>query len=142
MSNGSCVRGLRVVSEHLGCEDCGRIRPVGQERKKKRFSVEQIAAVLQQAERGVPVGDVWRQVGIAGRPGLDPIAWISSERWIRCPQCPTTAGGHQNHADSPGATLVIELPAYDGELVGPWARGWRVPCRPASGPDRPDDGRA
>ena len=33
--------------------------------KKKRFSVEQIAAVLQQAEGGVPVGDVCRQVGIS-----------------------------------------------------------------------------
>jgi hypothetical protein len=31
--------------------------------KKKRFSVEQITAVLQQAEGGVPVGDVCRQVG-------------------------------------------------------------------------------
>ena len=33
--------------------------------KKKRFSVEQITAVLQQAEGGVPVGDVCRQVGIS-----------------------------------------------------------------------------
>ena len=33
--------------------------------KKKRFSVEQITAVLQQVEGGVPVGDVCRQVGIA-----------------------------------------------------------------------------
>jgi putative transposase len=33
--------------------------------KKKRFSVEQIAAVLQQTEGGVPVGDVCRQVGIS-----------------------------------------------------------------------------
>ncbi len=33
--------------------------------KKKRFSVEQISAVLQQAEGGVPVGDVCRQVGIS-----------------------------------------------------------------------------
>jgi putative transposase len=33
--------------------------------KKKRFSVEQIAAVLQQAGGGVPVGDVCRQVGIS-----------------------------------------------------------------------------
>ena len=33
--------------------------------KKKRFSVEQITSVLQQAEGGVPVGDVCRQVGIS-----------------------------------------------------------------------------
>jgi putative transposase len=33
--------------------------------KNTRFSVEQIAAVLQQAGRGVPVGDVCRQVGIS-----------------------------------------------------------------------------
>ena len=33
--------------------------------KKKRFSVEQITAVLQQAAAGVPVGDMGRQVGIS-----------------------------------------------------------------------------
>ena len=33
--------------------------------KKKRFSVEQITAVLQQGPSGVPVGDVCRQVGIS-----------------------------------------------------------------------------
>jgi putative transposase len=33
--------------------------------KGKRFSVEQITAVLQQATSGVPVGDVCRQVGIS-----------------------------------------------------------------------------
>ena len=33
--------------------------------KKQRFSVEQITSVLQQAARGVPVGDVCRQVGIS-----------------------------------------------------------------------------
>ncbi len=33
--------------------------------KKKRFSVEQITAVLKQAETGTPVGDLCRQVGIA-----------------------------------------------------------------------------
>ena len=32
---------------------------------KKRFSVEQITAVLQQVAQGVPVGDVCRQVGIS-----------------------------------------------------------------------------
>ncbi|MDQ3347141.1 MAG: transposase, partial [Acidobacteriota bacterium] len=33
--------------------------------KKKRFSVGQITAVLQQVEGGVAVGDVCRQVGIS-----------------------------------------------------------------------------
>jgi putative transposase len=33
--------------------------------KKKRFSVEQITAVLQQVGSGVPVGDVCRQTGIS-----------------------------------------------------------------------------
>jgi len=33
--------------------------------KKKRFSVEQIASVVQQVANGVPVGDVCRQVGIS-----------------------------------------------------------------------------
>lgn len=32
--------------------------------KKKRFSVEQIVAILKQAELGMPVADVIRQVGI------------------------------------------------------------------------------
>lgn len=33
--------------------------------KRKRFSVEQITAVLQQAEQGVPVTDLCRKVGIS-----------------------------------------------------------------------------
>ena len=33
--------------------------------KKKRLSVEQITAVLQQAEAGTPIGDLCRQVGIS-----------------------------------------------------------------------------
>jgi putative transposase len=33
--------------------------------KKKRLSVEQITAVLQQADQGVPVGDLCRKVGIS-----------------------------------------------------------------------------
>jgi putative transposase len=33
--------------------------------KRKRFSVEQITAVLQQVGAGMPVGDVCRQVGIS-----------------------------------------------------------------------------
>ena len=33
--------------------------------KRKRFSVEQITAVLQQVSGGMPVGDVCRQVGVS-----------------------------------------------------------------------------
>ena len=33
--------------------------------KRKRFSVEQIVAVLKQAELGMPVADVIRQMGIS-----------------------------------------------------------------------------
>ena len=33
--------------------------------KKKRFSVEQIVAVLKQAELGMPVADLIRQIGIS-----------------------------------------------------------------------------
>jgi putative transposase len=33
--------------------------------KRKRFSVEQITAVLQQADQGVPVADLCRKVGIS-----------------------------------------------------------------------------
>ena len=33
--------------------------------KKKRFSVEQIVGVLKQAEIGVPIGELVRQVGIS-----------------------------------------------------------------------------
>ena len=33
--------------------------------KKKRFSVEQIVGVLKQAEVGVPIGELVRQVGIS-----------------------------------------------------------------------------
>jgi putative transposase len=35
--------------------------------KRKHFSVEQIVAVLMQAELGMPVADVIRQVGIAAQ---------------------------------------------------------------------------
>jgi putative transposase len=33
--------------------------------KRKRFSTEQIAAVLHQAEQGIPVGELCRQVGVS-----------------------------------------------------------------------------
>jgi len=37
--------------------------------KKQRFSVEQIVAVLKQAELGLPVDDLIRQVGISELAG-------------------------------------------------------------------------
>lgn len=40
-------------------------RPGRNAAKKKRFSMEQITALWQQAEGGVPVGDVCRQVGVS-----------------------------------------------------------------------------
>ena len=36
--------------------------------KRKRFSVEQIVAVLKQAEMGAPVADLIRHLGIAEQP--------------------------------------------------------------------------
>jgi putative transposase len=33
--------------------------------KRKRFSVEQITAILQQVASGVPIGEVCRQVGVS-----------------------------------------------------------------------------
>jgi len=33
--------------------------------KKKRFSVEQIVAILKQAELGIPIGELIRQVGVS-----------------------------------------------------------------------------
>jgi putative transposase len=33
--------------------------------KKKRFSVEQIVAIVKQAELGIPIGELIRQVGIS-----------------------------------------------------------------------------
>jgi len=33
--------------------------------KKKRFSVEQIVAILKQAELGIPIAEVIRQVGVS-----------------------------------------------------------------------------
>jgi putative transposase len=33
--------------------------------KKKRFSVEQIVAILKQAEMGIPIAELIRQVGVS-----------------------------------------------------------------------------
>lgn len=49
--------------------------------KRKRFSVEQIVAVLEQAELGLPVADRIRQVGISA-PALS--------RWSGCIAAPST----------------------------------------------------
>lgn len=47
--------------------------------KKKRFSVEQIVAVLKQAELGVPVAEVIRKVGISEQTSIEgrsnTLAW-------------------------------------------------------------------
>jgi putative transposase len=43
----------------------GPIGPGGCAVKKKRFSTEQIAVVLQQAEQGIPIGELCRQVGVS-----------------------------------------------------------------------------
>ena len=42
-------------------------RPRRSCREEKRFSVEHITAVLQQAEAGTPIGDLCRQVRISGQ---------------------------------------------------------------------------
>jgi putative transposase len=42
--------------------------------KRKRFSVEQIVAVLKQAEIGVPVAELIRQVGITEQTLYTPLA--------------------------------------------------------------------
>ena len=46
--------------------------------KKKRFSVEQIVAVLKQAELGVPVAEVIRKVGISEQTFY---RWKKLVRW-------------------------------------------------------------
>ena len=46
--------------------------------KKKRFSVEQIVAVLKQAELGVPVAEVIRKVGISEQTFY---RWREAVRW-------------------------------------------------------------
>lgn len=38
--------------------------------KIKRFSVEQITAILKQADSGIPVGDGCRQAGVPSRPSI------------------------------------------------------------------------
>jgi putative transposase len=55
-------------SGHMGSEFCGtigHIGPGGCAVKRKRISTEQIVAVLQQAEQGIPIGELRRQVRIS-----------------------------------------------------------------------------
>jgi hypothetical protein len=58
--------------------------------KKKRFSVEQIVAELKQAEPGVPVAEVIRRLGSAGRRStvgrrITPaLRWTRLARWRNC----------------------------------------------------------
>jgi hypothetical protein len=40
--------------------------------KRKRFSVEQIVAIVKQAEMGMPVAELIRRVGISEHPKLHP----------------------------------------------------------------------
>ena len=51
--------------------------------KKKRFSVEQIVAVLKQAELGVPVAEVIRKVGISEQTFIDGRSSTLAWRQIR-----------------------------------------------------------
>ena len=60
---------------------------------KKRFSVEQITAVLKQAETGIAVGDVSRQAGVSEQ---------SFDRWRKVWQ-PSGAG---NGGQCPTATTA------------------------------------
>ena len=52
--------------------------------KRKRFSVEQIVAVLKQAELGVPVAELIRQVGIRSRRCIAGKSSTKGWRPIRC----------------------------------------------------------
>ncbi len=53
--------------------------------KKKRFAVEQIVAILKQAELGVPIAELSRQVGMSG--GI-----TNGSEMLHPPMC-ITAGG-------------------------------------------------
>ena len=57
--------------------------------KKKRFSVEQIVAVLKQAELGLPVADLIRQVGISEQ--RTSIAGRSSMRAWKRTRCASSS---------------------------------------------------
>ena len=59
--------GLRLFQTNLKVSFAAQSGPRGQEGavKKKRFSVEQITAVLQQVTGGVPIAEVCRQVGVS-----------------------------------------------------------------------------
>lgn len=59
----SCIEEIEPIRRLVS----GKLMPAGEEFvvKKKRFAVEQIVAVLKQAEMGMPVADVIRQIGIS-----------------------------------------------------------------------------
>ncbi len=72
--------------------------------KKKRFSVEQIVAVLKQAELGVPVAEVIRKVGISE---ADLLSMEETVRWHGDgpgPSTETATGGEQS-AEAAGCRL-------------------------------------
>ena len=52
--------------------------------KKKRFAVEQIVAILKQAELGIPVAELIRQVGYQNRRFTDGRRSTAAWRSIRC----------------------------------------------------------
>jgi putative transposase len=63
--------------------------------KKKRFSVEQIVAVLKQAELGVPVAEVIRKVGISEQTFYRWKKQYIGMETDQARQMETTPGGQQ-----------------------------------------------
>ena len=74
--------------------------------KRKRFSTEQIAAVLQQAEQGIPIGELCRQVGISEQ---------SFYRWKK------VYGGLQPSEARELKQLRDEVTASAADCVNGWA---------------------
>ena len=57
------------------------------------------------------------------RSGLDPISWTRSERWIRCPECPTRKGRRpRRQFDEEFKAQAVRLVLQDGKSVGAVAR--------------------
>jgi len=74
--------------------------------KKKRFSVEQIVAILKQAELGIPIAELIRQVG------------VSEQTFYRWKKEVQRAGGRSAPADEAAAGrehAAARLPHNDGE---------------------------
>ena len=56
-------------------------------------------------------------------PGLDPISWTRSERWIRCPECPTAKGRRpRRQFDDEFKAQAVRLVLHDGKSIGAVAR--------------------